>query len=667
MFFSLFSSIVYFAILFFFGWQAAQYFLKEKRIEHLLPLAGILGIGFYIFSINVIGHFIAIQTTFYLVLAVFLLAGLILFRLNRSQLPYWELEVKWRKILLGSTLLLVLVSGVVSFRSPPQQQASVEPLAATIAEGNFPPLEIWQPKYPLFYHYARELFSAAIHKTTGLPLYLALDLQVAVLVGILFLLGFILIKKFCKNNLGALIASFMMLYLGSLNFLKSIGGFQVLYNFYIRHQEVSAPFKFVGDAMSSEFSAPAVNFMSVLSTVTLAFPLIVAIIYLYFLLVGQRVHKINILFVGVLLALLALAAEAYFAVLSLIIFIYPLITRNKKTLIISLAILAIAWPIALVQGGVLTGMAAPYLSLGLGNGYVFSFDTAADNFFVINKTPWFLPYFEFDGGTGFAIYHPKFLMEFGLMIILLIPASLFLFKKYRELADFVVPFWVISFLIPFFITFSNPTHTGDMTRFFYPINLLGGLIIGLFLADIYGSLRKKLFKTAIIFIAVILAAQGLIFQAVFLSVGYPAGVWNAAAESFLPQNSSEEKAYDWIRKNTTIDDRILIIKNNYEGRSAINYEFIVNTGRMAPTYTYFWDQTYWSLVPPSPEFNSFQKIKEDCSSSDIESLNYTYLYVNGEWTEGMEEKCLSGNNLELKFEAGEESEFIRIYRILNKK
>jgi len=665
MLFSLFLSVIYFAILFFFGWQLAQYFLKENRIEHLLPLSGIFGIGFYVFLINAIGHFIAIQTTFYLVLAVFLLAGLFLFRFNRSQSLRWELEVKWRKILLGSTLLLVIVSGIVSFRSPPQQQASVEPLAATIAEGNFPPLEIWQPKYPLFYHYARELFSAAIHKITGLPLYLALDFQVAVLVGILFLLGFILIKKFCRNNLGALVASLMMLYLGSLNFLKSIGGFQVLYNFYIRHQEVSAPFKFVGDAMSSEFSAPAINFMSVLSTVTLAFPLIIAIIYLYFSLVSQKVYKINILFVGVLLALLALAAEAYFAVLSLMIFIYPLITRNKKTLVISLAILAIAWPIALVQGGVLTGMAAPYLPLGLGNGYVFSFDTAADNFFTINKTPWFLPYFEFDGGTGFAIYHPKFLMEFGLIIILLIPSSLFLFKKYKELADFIVPFCVVSFLIPFFITFSNSTHTGDMTRFFYPINLLGGLIIGLFLASLYGLLKKGLFKIAIIFVAIVLAAQGLIFQAVFLSVGYPAGVWNAAAESFVPQNSSEEKAYDWIRENTTINDRILIIKNNYEGRSAINYEFIVNTGRMAPIYTYFWDQTYWSLVPPSPEFSSFQRIKKDCNSSDIKSLNYSYLYVNDEWTEGMEERCLANNDLELRFEAGEGEESIRIYRILN--
>src|SRR3989338_6396360 len=171
--------IAYFAILFFFGWQLSRSILNENRIEHLVAFAGIFGIGLYVFFINIIGLFIPIHTTFYLVLFVFLLFASICF-LGRQFRFFgyqksleWEVSPWWRKILLFSALFLALSVGFISFNHQRDLAAARVATAVTIAEGNFPPMEIFNPTDPLYYHYAPDLFSAATYKVTGIPIYVA--------------------------------------------------------------------------------------------------------------------------------------------------------------------------------------------------------------------------------------------------------------------------------------------------------------------------------------------------------------------------------------------------------------------------------------------------------------------------------------------------------------
>ena len=52
-----------------------------------------------------------------------------------------------------------------------------------------------------------------------------------------------------------------MIYAGSLSFLNLTKGIPILYNFYIRHQEIQAPFKFVSDVIDTEFSVPVLRNM----------------------------------------------------------------------------------------------------------------------------------------------------------------------------------------------------------------------------------------------------------------------------------------------------------------------------------------------------------------------------------------------------------------------
>jgi hypothetical protein len=669
MFFPFFLAIIYFSILFFFGWQLVLYFLKENRIENLIGLSGIFGIGIYVFLINAIGYFIPIRIVFYLIFLLFFIISIVLFYFNRSKSLEWGIDKKWRKILFGVTLLLVIISGLISFRLPlslgDRLQAGSMPTAATIAEGNFPPIEIWEPERPLVYHYAPELFSAAIHKVSGLPLYLAYDFQNAILIGILFLLGFILVKHFCNNNFKAFVSSLLMLYAGSLVFLKGINGIFSLYNKYILYQYVYAPFKFVFEMIDTVFSKPTLKNMLEIPWNALSFPLMIAVIYLYFYSIGHKQGKKIALLNGFLLALLALSAETYFAVFCLILFIYPFIfgfvnrdwITAKRFLMISFLILVIALPIAFIQGGVLESILRLNPDLSATEYY---FTNQIDKVFKINKTPWLLNT-RFGEGNWLPIYHPKFLIEWGLLLVLLIPASFFLLRKYSPFSLFLTISLAIFFCIPFLINFIKSCN---MERFFYPVNLFGGLMVGLFLGSLYLSVKKIWSKRFILFIIVVLMLQVIVFQALFLFIGYPPGVWDASDKIFVQSNSFEGKAYYWIKRNTNINDYFLILKEEDDDKDfAPNYRFILNTGRIAPIYAYHWQDYQAGNLPSFFETSLFKKIRKSCDFSAIKNLNYNYLYVDNNWPRGFEERCLANSDLTLVFKAEEGDKFVRIYQV----
>lgn len=667
MIFSLLLAVVFFFILFFFGWQLARYFLKENRIEYLMGLSGVFGMSFYVFFVNALGHFVPIKTVFYFVLFLFFILGLVLFYFDKSKPPEWEIDEKWRKILLGTVLLLIVSSGIIAFRLPLVLHGPGTPTAAVIAEGSFPPPEIWNPRNVLHYHYAPELFSAAINVITGLPVYIGHDFQAAILISILFLLGFCMIKRFFDNdNFKAFISSLLMIYAGSLVFLNGIKGIPILYNLYIRHQEIAAPFKFVSETINSQFSVPVLRTMLDMVWGPWVFPLIIAVLYLYFHLTSGGRSKIVLLLCALLSAVLGHFGEIYFAVLFLILLIYPFIfglvkkdwQKAKNFLTTSFWILLIATPLAFVQGGFLRSV------LNITGSRIAGLIGIGDGLFNINEVTYLTEYFE---DAGSPIFRSEFFLEWSLLLVVLIPAFIFLLKRNFQFGSFLVIFAVVSFLLPIFFTTNNFAfiaekfgvfaRLGEMWRFFFVVNLIGGLAAGLFLADLYLSSKKIWLKRAALFIIAVLMLQGSLFQLLYLSVGYPAFTWNAASQYYTQPSSFEKGAYGWIRENTTVNDYFLITERDcsYTLSFTPNYRFVLNTGRMAPIYS--WHCSY-------PDNDSFKKIKETCAPSAIADLKYSYLYVNEGWVEGLEEKCLANNNLELKFNDGEENKFARIYKVL---
>lgn len=664
----IFKLFIFWFILFFFGYQTAKWLFRKAKIEELIALSGLIGIGTYIFLTNIISYLIPIQVSFYLGLLIFFIISSILFFKNKSK-SIWGIDKNWRKILLIVILLLITITSIIDNRYPVGAEYTLPPgmpSGVTIAEGNFPPKAIWTPPYPLRYHYGSYLFVGAAYKTTGLPFHISFDVQTAFSVGILFLLGFLLIKKFAKDNKKALISSLSMLYAGGLVFFKGIKGISVLYSKYILHQEMLAPFKFVFETFEARFSASTFQRMIEFPTNALGFVLMLGVIYLYL-----AFKKRNIILLIILLAVLALISEAFFVVICFLIFIYPFIFRiakkywPKKLITKSLLILVIVLPIVFVQGGVFThylGLDGHGLSISRLWGYTHT--EFLEKGFDINTSPWVLMT-RIGENNKLPIYSLEFLLQWVLLLSLVIISTIYFWEKRSKYLIFLILSFFVFFLIPLFIVF--PLIYAAMERFFYPANLFGGLIVGLFLADLFfrkENINKFFFKKFIVFIFILLILQGLIFHLLFLTIGYPPGKWNDSKKLFESKNSFRGGAYQWIKKNTSIDDYFLVFEPQdksfgVEDKSP-NLRFILNTGRIAPNYTYHTDRG--PVLVPEPF--AFKQLAEDCNSKLLKLLNYKYIYVDEDFPMGFEEKCLQNNNLDLRFESRKGNNFIKIYKIL---
>src|SRR3989344_3342907 len=154
---TLLSLAIFFGILFFFGWQLARFVLHEKRIEALIPLSAVLGIFIYLFLLNLSSYLIDIKIILYLLLAVLAAFSFFLYRINRNrEKPEWTISRKWRGILFGACLLIMILVEIDGIRALSSDQMFFNhlPEAATIAEGNFPVKAVFSPAFPSQYHYA---------------------------------------------------------------------------------------------------------------------------------------------------------------------------------------------------------------------------------------------------------------------------------------------------------------------------------------------------------------------------------------------------------------------------------------------------------------------------------------------------------------------------------
>jgi len=351
-------------------------------------------------------------------------------------------------------------------------------------------------------------------------------------------------------------------------------------------------------------------------------------------------------------------------------FIFGLVKKDwlyaGKFLFSSLLILIIVAPIALIQGGVLTYyLGRDGNNLKLHQAYGYTNTELLKRGFEINKEPWILMT-RLGEDNKLPIFSLEFLLQWGLLLVLVITAVVYFWKKYSEHIIFLELSFFAFFLIPFFIVF--PLELCSTERFFYAANLICGLLIGLFLADFYFKDKnngKKWLKKFIILLVIILALQGLIFQLIFLTIGYPPAEWNNTDEFFINDGSLETRAYQWVKENTKINDYFLILNPRADFELGPNLKFIINTGRIAPVYSYgrIADTTKDELINV-PESYIFKQLKEKCESNLLKDLNYKYLYVDENWPEGFEAKCLTNNHLELKFEVGKGANYIRIYRVL---
>lgn len=670
---SIFFLIIFLSGLGFLGWQIARFVFKINRIELLLPLSLAIGYGVYTFFLNIFSHLIPIGLNFYIIFILLVLAALGLFFLGKQRPGLrCELSKKEGLIVFSAVFIIMVLSGLIASRQVGSDNLAYShlPAAASIAGGNFPVKNLNLPEYDIAVHYGPNLFYAAILKITGFSIISAFNFSVFLFSGIIFLLIFNIAKLFIKNNLGSFLVALVGMFGGGFRFIYGFDGLITLFKKFILYYNIEHPFKFFGYIWSaSPLTGPLVKNIFY-NWGVLGWVLALAVIYLYLRIIRNKKWSFYYDFlIIILLAVLALNFEMAFLALCFGILVIPFIfyfkDKNKEDFKLllkhSLLILTIAAILVLFQGGTITAILKNIIQHKTSYGVGLSFS--------IFKNP-----LAFDPGNGtvFPFYSPTFILNFGLVYFLIIPAIIFVIKKYFKKSIFLISISCISFLMPLFISFNNWLWQGTMDRFFRFSSVIWAILVGLFLVTILLQLKNRSFFKKVIYIClIIICLEGILFlttRPLYKRDAYRLDN-NRFFTELRPLTKVESAAYDWVKDNSCIKDYFLVFtdRNDIDNQISIfqNFRFVIFAQRLAPVYTY--SNNYVSPFLPSDDYYTpiYKRLISDCSKDDMETLNYKYLFVDNNWPERFEEKCLKNNDLELKFKAEEGKRFIRIYKIIS--
>lgn len=688
--------LIFTGSLIFFGVYFVRFVLKERNISTILALGPATGVVFYIFLLNATSYFIPIKINFYLIWAVLFISGVFFayFEYRRKESVVVDIEKKWLRWALITATAMSLWAGLVAARGLfyDNLSASHVPTAAIISDGGFPVQNVVVPGESFKYHYAAELFSAAINRVTGISIWRAYDIQIILTVFFIFFIIFGLALYFSKNSRTAYLTAALVVYGGGLNYLHVFDGLINFYDKYIRGLEVDGFFSFLPRMINGEIVDPVIGTVNHHWT-ALGFFSLLGVIYIYVQLVDRSSLRKNIglLILGsVFLSFLALSAETLLGIIIIVFLAHPVLLFFKsrgfskevwRCVFYGAAIILLAAPIILFQGGVLSVR-------GLGVDKTVFNSTSSD--FVsptialipFGKDPSQIPY-SVEGGWSeeysMNIFSYSFVKNFGLGLILFIPGIIFLKKRFKYLEMFIL-LALIPLCMPIFVYYTWP-H--EMLRFFFPAMLFFNFILGLYLGWLLMEFENKKYIYRLVCLVVALVIlPGLIFEAAYTIVplkkieNIPHEFYYVKdffskdrqySHEFFSQIPDPEKidrsAFAWIDGNTTIKDVFFYpIGNPVYYDIAFDFtklKFIVFSRRLSPDYGYRPDVGSWSL----PDMPNYIRATKTCSLDLLRDLGFNYMYVSPLWPVGLEQKCLNTGKILKVFETTDGADFRRIYKI----
>lgn len=648
--------------MFLFGWFFSIFVLKEKRLFVLIPVSFSLGISFYLILVNLISYIIPVNTTFYLIFFLFLGAsifGLFFYYFKKKPILKIGISKKYFKYLLLIAVFISLTGWLINVPLKGGDNVGIGRAAipGTILGGNFPIQDIIAPSQLLVSHYAFKIFSAAIDRVTGFPFWFAVDVQVGIFAGLIFLLSFVLIHKIIKNEFIAFMGAILFFFSSGLNVFHIFKGAIDLFKHYILKDHVFAVWKFIGVATESRLRPTSMETIS-LHWAAVAFMVLLLIIYFFFKLLEAKDNKSIIILsvlTGLLLGFLALSGEAYFLVMigvilvSTFLFIVFKDKKDKKKIsrhvFAALIILLIGLPMALYQGGVFSALKETG-----------SIDKLEISFNALESIKLFKPEY-----SSISVFFQALFLNFGLGLFFLIPAIIY-FRKNRKILFFIVPLIIIPIFPLFFGRFATPVSV----RFLYLTEGFGYLLSGLLIIKLMLK-ANRIEKILLYSFFLIIISGGVIFQT-FHTVKTLA---MPNRDVFFPQLPAVElvdsSIKKWINTNTTIDDyfftevddNLFLDFGKAQYYFAQNLFFITYYGRFAPI------SIPKEIVPhlniPPERFDLIDEAKSSCTKQSLKKLKIKYIYFTPQWSKDLFGQCLTNNTLELVFQSEEN----KIYKVLN--
>ena len=637
--------LMYLGVCLLFGYCISRFVLRFTQAHIIVPATIILGISADVFFVNILSYVIPIQASVWLVLALMLLVSLMLIHRDRERenvgVPVFE--IKESRIIFGVALFISLLSGLVALKSLGHDDFFMGhmPLASTIASGNFPVMDPSAPDQPLSYHYASELMSANLHMVTGVPVWLAYDLQIFLFTGALFLLLFALIFKLAGAFWPALVGAALFFYGSGLQWINIFTeGFPALWHRYILHENMPTFWKWVVDVTFPKLNSSYIFVMNNHS-VAIGMPVLILTLYLYILALREKNVRRSWVFAicaGLFFGYSALSIETYFAVLFIALALSILAIHTRKHITITLLVLGLGLAIALLQGGifsrVLSDSGRDTLTL------VSSWQEASYLDLAPNPA-------KIDNSATFVkLFSPEFFIQFGLPIILIIPAIWFFYKRRDGGFLLLALIGVGAFAMP--IIFRYHARPWEMSRFFALAIPIFAMLVGVWLMRELPNVSGRL-KHIILVCVFLLGASGFLSQVVFAisSLDRFGSLGPLIARPPDP-TPADLLAYDWIRANTTLIDRFF----------PYSEEFVRHTGRFTPgAYPYFTFRNH------DEEQRQYDKIVKDCNPNAFAFFKIDYVFVSPENPLKTPQTCMTKFGASVAFQSGQGPDTRILYKI----
>jgi len=360
------------------GWLLATHVLRQPQRDRL-PIGIALGLTLSIPLTALLARFLLLNLAWWCAAGLVFIAGFASAWRGRkkSWLDPGDILAALPSLLAFAalTLLLVLINRGLAIYDDYHNL----PLISTMAAGDVPPHFYLNPEMTLSYHFGLDLFAAALMRFGGFFAWSAYDLTNALFLALTLVLGWHWFRRSSGSGWVGLLGSGALAFVGGVRWLllalpdsvlsalnerialqgsalatgANVAG--ALASPWVIEGGGPVPFPF---AHASGVLTPLVQSM----TGSGAFPVLIPILLL--LLVRRRLTWKEIALIAILLAALALTAEAVFVVLMLGGFAAALVlsVQQKKLDLRMWGLLFTAGTLALIQGGVLTELTRDVLT-----------------------------------------------------------------------------------------------------------------------------------------------------------------------------------------------------------------------------------------------------------------------------------------------------------------
>lgn len=656
-------STIFLLVTLFFGWSFTVLILGEKRLHVILPITIIVGINGYNLFLNIFSYFLPINTSIWFVGAIMLIFDLLAALIFAKKLRSIERSLfssKRQIILFSVAIFISLLSTLVAVKSLALDDLFIGhiPLAHTIAAGNFPVMDPTSPDRVLSYHYAPDLLAAAINIITGMPIWLAYDFQVFLFTGSFFLLLFVLVYEISNSYWPAIISAFSFVYGFGLEWLYFFGrGLPTLWHKYILHEDVLYPWKFLADMAFPKLNT-AYFFGLNNHTVAMGMPVLFLAIYLFVKAIketnGKKAYLLA-LTAGIFYGYGALILETYwviifiaFVVLALVFFVgkkwpplkdFTAFIKTRNFFALTAVVLVAGLFMAFLQGGVLSAL------LHDSDREPLTLVKSWADFAILNLAP--NPAMADNSDTFIRLFSFDFFVQFGLPLLLIIPALYYFWKKAKGEELFIGLMGVGAFVIPFI--FRLPTRPWEVSRFFTFAMPVFSLLAALYLCFKYQEVLTKKAKVFVAVMLVLISISGIASQTMFAITSLDSfGKIKPLVKKPSEPNSLEQKAVDWIMASTTQNDRFF----------PYDPDFVRWTGRFTPGYF-----AYFTFNLRQKEKAAYAAMTDSCDKSGFQFFGVNYLYVTPSFPIKDKEACFRTLGAKEVFASGNGDKAVKIYKI----